>query len=516
MKKVLFLAAGLLLTLGMSAKNVYYEVDNEQLIANPERGFYHYSDVHLRGKGGNGLSDNSSEISACKRDGVTLLFRYFYIDYYNDGTPITEADLQTIASDFAVARRNGVKVIVRFSYGASGYKDDNNWSFVEPTKEGMLAHMKQLKPVLAENADVIAAVQAGFVGIWGEWFFTSTFGKDWSKPNAVNDRNDLIDGLLDMAPADRFLQLRTVHYITEYMGKGSRDYTTQLTDETAFSGSNQARLGLHNDAFCNDRSNCGTYYDYNNERNYLANMGQYAPLGGETNGGSVSYYKGEKAMADMELLHFDYMNCEYESGVLKNWKDNKPEGSTMSYYEIMQRRMGYRFQLIDFAVPDSLDAHLEMPVVFNVHNDGFSNMYNKRVVYLVMKGQDATYMLPMKTDPRLWKSGTTKWISETFTLPEGIADGTYHLYMYLPDVYESIAANEAYAVRFANKNMMWENGMNDLNATVLIKAGATYEQGWSGLQNVSAPTACTKFIKNQQVYVCKDEHVYSTSGQQIN
>ena len=35
---------------------------------------------------------------------------------------------------------------------------------------------KQLKPVLQKNEDVIFVLQAGFVGAWGEWYYTTHFG----------------------------------------------------------------------------------------------------------------------------------------------------------------------------------------------------------------------------------------------------------------------------------------------------------------------------------------------------
>lgn len=445
---------------------VYYEADTVTNFMNPERGFYRYTDIHLKGDGTGGLYDDMSYKENCESSKISLLFRYYYLDCYNEGQPIAQADLDLINRDLSVIRKNGKKVIVRFSYGSSGYKNDNNWSFTEPTKEGMLAHMKQLKPVLAANADVIAAVQAGFVGIWGEWYFTSTFGKDWSKPNAKADRNDIINGLLDMAPADRFVQVRTVHYITEYMGNGTRDYTNVLTDATAFSGTPQSRIGLHNDAYCNDRTNCGTYYDYAAERQYLANLGQYAPLGGETNGGTESFYKGEKAMADMILLHFDYMNSNYETGVLNNWRKGKPEGSKLSYYDLMASRMGYRFQLESFYA--AVNGN-QLPIIMKIYNKGFSNVYNRRIAYIVLKNDKQTYSLPLTSDPRFWKSGTTTRIEETLNLPQGIVAGSYQLYLALPDVYESIAANPDYAIRLANKNMKWENGLNDLGITIEIK-----------------------------------------------
>ncbi|MCQ2341923.1 MAG: DUF4832 domain-containing protein [Paludibacteraceae bacterium] len=511
MRKTVLSLCAMLLAVVMNAATVTYVADDNTMILNPERGFYHYSDIRFNGDGTGGLTNRSDAISACKRDQVTLLFRYFYMNKYNDGSPITNKDLQLIANDFEVARNNGLKVIVRFSYGSQGYKSDNNWSFTEPSKQGMLAHMAQLKPVLAANADVIACVQAGFVGIWGEWYFSSTFGKDWSKPNAVSDRNDIINGLLDMTPADRCVQLRTVHYITEYIGNGKRDYETQLTDQTAFNGSAQARLAHHNDAFAANSSNDGTYYDAYNERPYLANLGQYVPLGGENNGGEAPYNTGARAMADMQTLHYDFLNMDYDLSVLRTWKNTKPEGSSLSHYETMQRCLGYRLQMRSVTLPDSIDPKYALPVRFIVYNAGFSNLYNRRIAYIVLKGNGETHMLPLQSDPRRWKSGQETGVVENLPLPQNMANGLYHVYFYMPDVYESIAADPAYAVRLANQNMNWIEGMNDLNMTVEIKDGVPFD----ALDKVVSSALSKKYIKNHTLSIHQGKHVYSALGQTI-
>ena len=54
---------------------------------------------------------------------------------------------------------------VRYEDGKLNFDDD-----VEPyTFEAIYAHIAQLAPVLAKNADVVYAVQAGFLGNAGEW-----------------------------------------------------------------------------------------------------------------------------------------------------------------------------------------------------------------------------------------------------------------------------------------------------------------------------------------------------------
>jgi pimeloyl-ACP methyl ester carboxylesterase len=37
----------------------------------------------------------------------------------------------------------------------------------------VVSHLDQLQPILTDNYDVIAFVQAGFIGSWGEWYYTT-------------------------------------------------------------------------------------------------------------------------------------------------------------------------------------------------------------------------------------------------------------------------------------------------------------------------------------------------------
>jgi hypothetical protein len=39
----------------------------------------------------------------------------------------------------------------------------------DATKAWMLRHIDQVSPLLHDNEDVIDALQAGFIGTWGEW-----------------------------------------------------------------------------------------------------------------------------------------------------------------------------------------------------------------------------------------------------------------------------------------------------------------------------------------------------------
>ena len=57
-------------------------------------------------------------------------------------------------------RGAGVKCILRFAYAQRIGEPDAPLSVV-------LGHLEQLAPIVQENVDVIAVVQAGLIGTWG-------------------------------------------------------------------------------------------------------------------------------------------------------------------------------------------------------------------------------------------------------------------------------------------------------------------------------------------------------------
>ncbi len=64
--------------------------------------------------------------------------------------------------------------------------------------------------MLQSNSDVVVALQAGFIGTWGEWYYSKNYADGQNKPTAAQQTNrmKIIEALLDALPANRMLQLR--------------------------------------------------------------------------------------------------------------------------------------------------------------------------------------------------------------------------------------------------------------------------------------------------------------------
>src|SRR5205823_13431077 len=109
---------------------------------------------------------------------------------------ITQNLYVSMQKDYNTVKNNGMKIMLRFSY-----VNDSDPGFVPPHNDApkniVLQHIGQLKPLLQNNADVIYVLQAGFIGIWGEWYYTDYFGNtDALTAQNIADRKAVTDSLL--------------------------------------------------------------------------------------------------------------------------------------------------------------------------------------------------------------------------------------------------------------------------------------------------------------------------------
>jgi len=240
-----------------STTQVNYQESNDD-IHNPERGFMKQANIHIH------QSFSASQITR-KVATDSLVWVYFHLDNYRDprdGKGVTLSDYQgkllepigsgkgldTVNKTFQEARNKGLKLVIRFLYvGYSGIGSTGNWASTEPDApiEWVNKHANQLKPLLQANTDVIAAVQVGFVGYWGEWHSSKYL-------NPLDKRKAVIDTVLGMTPNDKMLQLRYPRY-------KQPNYGGPLTDSQAYNKTPVARIGHHNDAFLRDDNDGGTF-----------------------------------------------------------------------------------------------------------------------------------------------------------------------------------------------------------------------------------------------------------------
>ena len=439
----------LLFTIGYSqTTNVSYSVSTENF-SNPERGFYHHKETS---------STNYSNLTQSSltnyrtNEKITLILRLFYLeDFLN--APISETYLTNIQNDFNKIRNAGLKCIIRFAYSSEttlGQRDAN--------KAQMLSHIQQLSNLLRINGDIIATVQAGFIGTWGEWYYTDHFGMNPNNTDYVN-RKEILEALLGAIPTDRTVQIRTPRYKQKMYNTTTAINQTQVENRL-----NIGRVGHHNDCFLSDASDVGTYINTNTEYPYLSQETTYLPMGGETCDFDPNRSNCNVGTSEMALFHWSYMNMDYYPEVIDEFNES-------NCLNDIKKKLGYRFEFTNNTFPNSVTSGGVMPVTLRLKNTGFASIYNPRVGYIVLKNSvtGQQYSLPLSSKPQFWTGANEIVINESLVLPTTMAPGNYKLYFNLPDASPSLSNRPEYSIQFANQGV-WDNttGFNDLKFTVNV------------------------------------------------
>jgi hypothetical protein len=374
-------------------------------------------------------------------EGLSLARTYVRLDDYRD-SPLPDSLLSSMGVGFEAARVAGIKLVARFSYNF-GFEDDAPLSRV-------LEHIGQLAPVLQANADVIAVMQAGFVGAWGEWHASTN---DLTDPDSSRQ---IAEALLDALPSTRMIQIRTP-------GAKEAMWGPALTAAEAFGGSYKARAGHHNDCFLCNETDAGTYPWDGVEayKDFVAQETLYTPMGGETCQVNEGNQRGDCAttLAELELLHWSYLNLSFFEPAIDQWRD---EGC----FETIDRRLGYRFRLLEADVPPEVRPGGQFVLRVALHNDGFAALYNPRSAIVVLEDGTNRYEAVLAAvDPRRWPAGEDAELTVRLELPRDMPDGDYRLALWLPDEAEALRSNGAFSIRFAN-----DAGWDDSNGFQVLSS----------------------------------------------
>ena len=407
-------------------------------LLNPERGFF--TPYELPSPAG---------FSSVRITGNTLAHLNIYLNDYRE-SDLPKELLDGLQTNFEDIREAGIKAIIRFAYNKGPYPD----SEPDASKAQILTHIEQLTPLLQSNMDVIAWVEAGFIGAWGEWH-TSTNGLD-----NIQDKQEILNAILAAIP-NRFVQVRYPANIIE-MYPNPEDAA-------------QARVAHHNDCFLSSETDVGTY-----ERNgeitierdlaYLAELTRFTPMSGESCAPFPPRSECTNAVQEMELLHFSAINEAYHKGILRSWEDG-------GCLQEITDRMGYRLSLTSADFNEQVRPGGLLKLTVNINNSGFAALMNPRPVFIVLKGTDSLTLTKLELDPRAWQPGDSSF-TVSMRLPSKIKDGDYQLALWLPDEAEILQSNPQYAVQFANEGV-WDEatGYNTLGqVSVASSVTGSYER----------------------------------------
>jgi Domain of unknown function (DUF4832)/Domain of unknown function (DUF4874) len=422
--------------------------ESTETIANPERGFYHHP---------GDCDDHDFDVQTLagyreENEKVTLVMCLFYLREFKV-LPISQGQLDRFDRQAEAVGAAGLKMIVRFAYTDSESGDDAPLSRVQE-------HLGQLAPYFTKHRDVIEVVQSGFVGAWGEGYYTQNFGNNGVVSEADwNNRKAVVDKLLSVVPADRMVQVRTPTMKRRMYG------TVPVAAAAAYRGTPVARVGHHNDCFLASRTDSGTYQDPGVEYPYLAADTRYVAMGGETCMPNPPRSDCPTALSEMGMFHYSYLNTDHKEAVLDGWARDGCLGQ-------VAQRLGYRFTLLSSSLPTSVTRGTAMPAQISIKNTGWSAPFNPRPMRLVLRNTSTGAVHEVRTpyDPRHWQAGTTVALNQPITIPTTVPAGTYALLLNFPDPMRDLATRPEYAIQLANTGL-WEpaTGLNNLLHTIRVQ-----------------------------------------------
>lgn len=412
---------------------------SKENFSNPERGFYRPVEIHSAV----GAVFQSSVVEKLHQFGFSLMLLEFYLTDYME-SDIEQAYLDKMKECFNNVREGGGKAIVRFAYKNS--ENDRPW---DATEEWVMRHIEQVTPILQENEDVLFVLQAGFVGVWGEWYYTTNFNMNPSSDASYEPRKRVLEALLKAVPKNRQIQLRTPEFKMKLMKVSLAD---TITRATAHGESDIARVGGHNDCFLASSNDTGTFHS-DTDRNLWKADSRYTIMGGESCNPS-SYCACDNALKDLADYHWTYLNSTYHTSVLGRWR-------TEQCYDEVALRLGYRLSIDKAFISPKIAAGTESRLVLQILNEGFASPQNPREAELVITDKSGkNTAVKLDVDPRTWFAGTTTTLD--ITIP-ALPEGEYTLSLNLPDPQPTLRNNPFYSIQLANKDV-WdeETGFNKI------------------------------------------------------
>lgn len=413
-------------------------------------------------------------------DSVALVQTYFYLHGYI-GRLLPPEAFATMDIYFNKLRQLGKKAVLRFAYET----EPMGTSSSGPTMEEMFHHMTQLKPYLEKNKDVIQALQAGFIGAWGEWH-----GSKHHIENSDANKRTVLENICRMTPQNRVVQVRVPDY-KNLLPKGSEAYRkTSFHDDFIVVEPHQWDGGMHE----------GT-------PNFLqiVKEGAFMPVDGELPWGTWSMSKdgtndgwiidGKKTARQLFLEHYTSLSVIHnykehdapDKYSMLYWKDTpideeylkesrmpvsdkyfqKQDGSRAqrNAFEYIRDHLGYRLELQELKIDtlygsDSYTLDLSLKLI----NRGFATLFNEHPIYFVLVDDqnrvkefltnvDAKSFQPHQPGDKNY-APLIHMIQGKVTLPKKNKN-SYKLGLWIPDGSKHLQYAARFAVRCANGDVPW-------------------------------------------------------------
>ena len=348
--------------------------------------------------------------------------------------PLSAAMLKDMNERLAAFDGTGMRLLLRFTYNFGPIGP----SAMDAPIDVIAKNIDQVAPIVLRHKDLIFALEAGFIGTWGEWHDSTNNNDNAAAQKLVLDKDlSYFKGLFPILVRDPGDMIQ---------------YTGTLTPEPG--------LGIHDDYYASNSSDAATWSTCNPRSGYC--LSGYSTEQLQAYGAHVAtkvMFAGEFGALYPPLQNCNALN-QYsytyhpQSITLKPFPRDigtflQSEGCARPFYN----KVGTRIVLQSVKVIGDARPDGRLYVALTMVNDGYGRVIRERPVDLILlqDGREAGKIeIPVeKIDLRTLGSETSP-VPSTFAfdvrLPEKLHHGTVTMALFIKDPAPSLRPKAAYAL----------------------------------------------------------------------
>jgi len=365
--------------------------------------------------------------------------------------PLSPDMLNSIDAGLAAFAGTGVRVLLRFEYNAGPQ------GAADAPLDLILAHIDQLAPIVLRNKDQIFALEAGFIGNWGEWH-DSTNGNDTPAAHKA-----VLDKLM------------------AYFSGVIPIMARQPGDLIAYAGAlPTAALGIHDDFFASSSDDADTWEPCRPNKGYcLPGYTQSQMMSYGSAVSATSMFVGDFGQVYPPLQACDVLDAYAYTFHVQSLAINIPDVDQYLYdegcWDSFFNRVGTRLVLRQTAITGDATPGGLLSIALTIANEGYGRVVRSRpaTLLLIQKGRAvASVPIPLQNlDLRTIGAFTSETFQFSVVLPATIQAGPTSLALVIPDPVPSLSSQAAYALPFnsldQNKDPIFDvgSGYNFIDGT---------------------------------------------------
>lgn len=348
--------------------------------------------------------------------------------------PLPASVLNKINSRIGAFAHSGVRLIVRFTYNMGPIGP----SAMDAPIDLISTHIDQLAPILLQHKDLIIALEAGFIGAWGEWHDSTNGNDNASAHKAVLDKElEYFRGIFPIL----------VRYPADLI-----QYTGNTVPPPG--------LGIHDDYYDSSSDDAGTWdtcistcgfclsgYTASDLQIYAANISTTTMFAGEFGALDESMQTCSALSSYSYTYHAQSISLNPYPADIGTYLQS--EGCATSFFS----QVGTRIVLQNATIIGDASPSGKIYFAATMVNAGYGRVIRERPVYVVVI-QNGTALaeiaVPVSAmDLRTLISSaipTPATFEYEFTLPHSLSSGQVSLALLIKDPAPTLSSQAAYAL----------------------------------------------------------------------